>query len=127
MPIESELGRRDLFKAGAALLLGFCFPSRSRAGENVKINAWIHITRDSEITLLTEVPELGQGTRTAAAMMLAEELEADWSTIRVEQAPTIPHIYKNLATGGSGGTAAAWLPMRRAGAQARDQKRMPCE
>jgi len=63
---------------------------------------------------------MGQGTRTANAMMLADELEADWSTIRVEQAPTIPDVYKHLGTGGSGGTEGTWLPMRQAGAQARE-------
>jgi len=70
--------------------------------------------------LLAETPELGQGTRTANAMMLAEELEADWSTIRVEQAPTFPAVYKHLTTGGSGGTSSTWLPLRQAGAQARE-------
>jgi CO/xanthine dehydrogenase Mo-binding subunit len=53
-------------------------------------------------------------------MMLADELEADWSTIRVEQAPVIPEIYQNLSTGGSGATETAWDYMRKAGAQARE-------
>ena len=52
--------------------------------------------------------------------MLADELEADWSTIRVEQAPVIPEIYQNLSTGGSGGTGSAWDYMRKVGAQARE-------
>jgi len=118
MQIVSEVDRRDILKTAAALILGFHLPARG--AEAFQVNAWIRITPDSRITLLTEVPEMGQGTRTASAMMLADELEADWSTIRVEQAPTVPTIYKNLATGGSGGTSAAWLPMRRAGAQARE-------
>lgn len=63
---------------------------------------------------------MGQGTRTANAMMLAEELEVDWSSIHVEQASTMPAIYKHLTTGGSGGTASTWLPLRQAGAQARE-------
>jgi isoquinoline 1-oxidoreductase beta subunit len=52
--------------------------------------------------------------------MLADELEADWSKIKVEQAAVIPKIYKNLHTGGSGGTESAWDSMRKAGAQARE-------
>ena len=60
--------------------------------------------RDNRITLLTEIPEMGQGTRTANVMMLADELEVEWSSIQWEQAPTIPEIYKHLITGGSGGT-----------------------
>jgi len=126
---QTEIGRRDFFKAGAfggaALVVGFYLPACSRAKnghvpETLKANAWITITRDDRITLLTEIPEMGQGTRTADAMMLADELEADWSMIRVEQAPTIPEIYKHLATGGSGGTSGTWMPMRKAGAQARE-------
>ena len=52
--------------------------------------------------------------------MLAEELEIDPSTVRIEQAPTIQDIYKNLATGGSGGTGTGWGTTRKAGAQARE-------
>src|SRR5947209_12214975 len=122
--------RREILKAGvsggAALLLGFWLPERGEAqtstpatGVSYKANAWISIASDDRITLLTEIPEMGQGTRTANAMMLADELEADWTTIRVEQAPTIPAVYKHLGTGGSGGTAGTWEPMRQAGAQAR--------
>jgi isoquinoline 1-oxidoreductase subunit beta len=63
---------------------------------------------------------MGQGPRTVDTMMLADELEADWSTIRVEQAPVIPETYKNLKTGGSGGTGTAWDYIRKVGAQARE-------
>lgn len=113
--------RREAMKSGAALVLGFYLPVRSApASEHGELNAWIRITPDNQITFLTEVPEMGQGTRTANVMMLAEELDADWSTIRVEQAPNIPEIYKHLGTGGSGGTSSTWLPMRKAGAQARE-------
>lgn len=51
--------------------------------------------------------------------MIAEELEVDWSTIHVEQAPTIPSIYQGLRTGSSGGVASTFTPMRQVGAQAR--------
>ena len=85
-----------------------------------KPNAWVRITADNEITILTEIPEMGQGTRTAGVMMLADELEVDWASIHWEQAPANPQIYKHLTTGGSGGLTATWLPMRRAGAQARE-------
>jgi isoquinoline 1-oxidoreductase beta subunit len=129
--LTKEIDRRKFLKAGAsggaAFILGFYLPSRGSAQsarvpgpETLKANAWISITRDDRITLLTEIPEMGQGTRTATAMMLADELEADWSTIRVEQAPTIPEVYNHLHTGGSGGTAGSWMPMRTAGAQARE-------
>jgi len=57
-----------------------------------------------------EPPELGQGSRTYVPMMIAEELDVDWSTVVVEQAPTHPDIYENLHTAGSGGVASMFEP-----------------
>lgn len=123
-----RVDRREFLKntglGGAALVLGFYLPefasSRPLGPRSLKPNAWITIHADNTIALLTEVPEMGQGPRTVGAMMLADELEADWSKIKVEQAAVIPEIYKNLHTGGSGGTGSAWDYMRKAGAQARE-------
>src|ERR1700683_2344575 len=124
--MTTSLSRREAIKAGAAFVLGFYLPARGQGPQSVssdsevfKPNAWVRITRDNKITVLTEIPELGQGTRTANVMMLADELEVEWSSIHWEQAPTIPTIYKHLSTGGSGGLKATWLPMRQAGAQVR--------
>jgi isoquinoline 1-oxidoreductase subunit beta len=117
--MKAYMTRRDAVKAGAVLIVRLYMPARGHAESQTReLNAWVSITAD-QITLYSEVPEMGQGTRTANAMMLAEELDADWSTIRVEQAPTVPSVYKRLSTGGSGGTSVTWLPLRRAGAQAR--------
>jgi isoquinoline 1-oxidoreductase subunit beta len=123
--LTTSLSRREAMKAGAAFVLGFYLPGRgqepvSRNSDVFKPNAWVRITRDNRITVLTEIPELGQGTRTANVMTLADELEVEWSSIQWEQAPTIPTIYKHLKTGGSGGLTATWLPMRQAGAQVRE-------
>jgi len=131
MSTETAVNRREFLKSStgssAALILGFCLPGRARAesrseGEAAifKPNAWLRITSDDRITILVENPEMGQGPRTMEAMILADELEADWSAIRVEQAPVIPEIYHHLATGGSGGTEWAWDNLRQAGAQARE-------
>jgi isoquinoline 1-oxidoreductase subunit beta len=129
MTTELEIARREFLKATAkgsvALILGFYLPMRGAAQDvhDRKVfrpNAWIRITSDNQITVLTEIPEMGQGARTVDTMMLADELEADWSKIRVEQAPVIPETYQNLATGGSGGTGRAWDYMRKVGAQARE-------
>jgi isoquinoline 1-oxidoreductase beta subunit len=127
MATKFEIDRREFLKTtskgSVALILGFYLPASASAQRDERIlrpNAWIRITSDNQITVLTEIPEMGQGPRTVGAMMLADELEADWSTIRVEQAPVIPETYKNLATGGSGGTATAWDNMRKVGAQARE-------
>lgn len=129
MTIKFEIDRRDFLKktskSTAALILGFYWPAAASAknvphNQVLLPNAWIRITSDNHITVLTEIPEMGQGPRTVDTMILADELEADWSTIHVEQAPVIPETYKNLSTGGSGGTGTAWGYMRRVGAQARE-------
>jgi len=130
MPVQVEVNRREFLKAGAtggaAFIMGFYLPLRSRGQESQPLqtntfapNAWVRITPDNQITVLVEKPEMGQGQRTTEVMLLAEELEVDFSTIHIEQAPTIPDIYKSLATGGSGGTGAGWSTVRKAGAQAR--------
>jgi isoquinoline 1-oxidoreductase subunit beta len=143
MSAETSYSRRDALRAGAALVLGFRMPLRaenrgaaSTDTDALKPNAWVRITRDDRITILTDVPELGQGTRTAGVMLLADELEVEWSSIRWEQAPTIPEVYKTLTTGGSGGLKSLWLPMRKAGAgtvpdssssaMGRGQERLSC-
>ncbi len=125
--MTARVSRRDALKGGTALLLGFYLPARPQIQGAVpsdtdvlNANAWVRIARDNRVTILTEIPEMGQGTRTANVMMLADELEVEWSSIQWEQAPTIPRIYTHLAAGGSGGTSSTWLPMRRAGAQARE-------
>jgi isoquinoline 1-oxidoreductase subunit beta len=126
---QAQVSRREFLKTSAngtaALVLGFYLPVRGSSqnipqGQIFRPNAWIRITRENQITVFTEIPEMGQGPRTVDTMMLADELEADWSTIRVEQAPVIPEIYQHLHTGGSGGTGSAWDYIRKVGAQARE-------
>ena len=112
--------------ASAGLLLGFHWPASRGSQEGGigvtarTLNAWLRIAPDDRIEILAEKPELGQGAWTYSAMMIAEELEVDWSTISVRQAPTIPSIYPGLHTAGSGGVAASFDHLRRVGAQARE-------
>ena len=126
-----EVTRREFLKTsaatGAVLIVGFYWPGRSYAQDSQNSqtkpfspNAWVRITPDNQVTVLVEKPEMGQGQRTVETILLAEELEVDFSAIRIEQAPTIPDIYQSLATGGSGGTRAGWDSVRKAGAQARE-------
>jgi len=129
---QTQVSRRGFLKTSTktagALILGFCLGTRGQAQKQAsagdglvfKPNAWLRITADDQITVLVEKPELGQGSRTYTPMMIAEELEVDWSAIHVEQAPTIPSIYQGLRTGGSGGVAHTFSPMRKVGAQARE-------
>jgi isoquinoline 1-oxidoreductase subunit beta len=125
------LDRRAFLKTGAAagtgLVVGFYIPASASddpAQQQEKktpnpFNAWVHISPDNRITLILEKSEMGQGIMTAVPMILAEELCVDWKNVVVEQAPTDPEIY-NHGTGGSGSVAGCWLPMRRAGAAARE-------
>jgi isoquinoline 1-oxidoreductase beta subunit len=127
-------GRREFIKvsavAGGGLLIGFHFPTLLRSGEaeaadaGLKPNAWIRIGADDSVTLTCASSEMGQGVYTAIPMLLAEELECDWSRIKVEMAPvdkayTNPLIGQQL-TGGSTAVRAFWTPLRNAGAAARE-------
>ena len=124
------LDRRAFLKTGAAggvaLLIGFHLPVNAtdpaQAQEKPPVNplnAWVKITPDNRVTLILAKSEMGQGIMTALPMILAEELYLDWKQVTVEQAPTDPKTY-DLGTGGSGSVAGSWLPLRQAGAAARE-------
>lgn len=121
--------RRAFLKTGAAvgagLLIGFHLPASADGAEEQEkkkpnpLNAWVHITRDNHVSLILGKSEMGQGIMTALPMILAEELSLDWSKVKIEQAPTNPAIYEH-GTGGSGSIAGSYLPLRQAGAAARE-------
>src|SRR5467141_689279 len=131
MAIAPVVNRRDFLKVGAAggaaLVIGFhlspaAFADQAQDQEKKAPNpfdAWVHITPDNRVTLILGKSEMGQGIMTALPMILAEELCVDWKNVNIQQAPTNPKIY-DLGTGGSGSVAGSWLPLRRAGAAARE-------
>ncbi len=88
-------------------------------------NAWLRIARDGEITIIYPLTEMGQGSSTALPMILAEELDAAWDDVVVEQLDRDDRTYGNplfgnvLYTAGSTGVRAYFTPLRLAGAQAR--------
>ncbi len=87
------------------------------------VNAFIRIAPDGGITILVNKSEMGQGVYTSLPMLVAEELEADWSRIRVESAP-VAAVYNHTAfgiqmTGGSTSVPSSWEQLRRVGASAR--------
>lgn len=87
-------------------------------------NAFVRIAPDSTVTVVVKHLEMGQGPYTGLATLVAEELDADWSQIRAESAPSDPERYKNLlfglqGTGGSTAMANSYEQMRKAGAMAR--------
>jgi len=113
--------------AGTALLVGFRFDGRRAfaADEVFAPNAFVRIAPDNTVTIVGKHLEMGQGSYTGLAVILAEELDADWAQVKVEAAPADATRYNNLklgpmqATGGSTSLANSWEQLRRAGATAR--------
>ena len=96
-------------------------PARSigESGDAFSPNAYLRITPDNKVTIVVARSEMGQGVRTSLPMILAEELEADWKQIQIEQAGAST-LYGDQTTGGSASVRTTWDPMRRAGAAARE-------
>jgi isoquinoline 1-oxidoreductase subunit beta len=121
----SPLSRRDFLiagvSAGAGLVVGFYLPhgSAKRTGDSFAPNAYLKITPDNLVTIVVPRSEMGQGVRTSLPMILAEELEADWKQIRIEQAGAST-LFGDQTTGGSASVRTTWDPMRKAGAAARE-------
>jgi isoquinoline 1-oxidoreductase beta subunit len=128
--------RREFLKAAGsvsalALTIGFEWlgPARraAAAGANPALfapNAFLRIDADGSVTVIAKHVEMGQGAYTGIATVLAEELDADWSQVRVDSAPADAKRYANLAfgmqgTGGSSAMANSWSQLREAGAKGR--------
>jgi len=124
------LTRRHFMKTTAltagALVIGFRLDGhQANAVEALAPDAFIRIAPDNTITIISKHSELGQGSYTGLATILAEEMDADWAQVRVEAAPADAQRYGNRliggaqVTGGSTAMAGAWDEMRRVGATAR--------
>ena len=129
-----DFTRREMLKTAAgAFVLGatIAVPRMSYGQEGAPPqgsfdpNVFLRIAPDNTVTLLSKHLEMGQGATTGMAMMVAEELGADWALMKFEHAAGNPAIYNNLlfgpvmATGGSTSTAESWEQMRQVGAAAR--------
>jgi isoquinoline 1-oxidoreductase beta subunit len=120
----SPLSRREFVTAGVAagagLVIGFYLPHEHESQkESFSPNAYLRITPDDKVTVVVARSEMGQGVRTALPMILAEELEADWKQIEIEQAGAST-LFGDQTTGGSASVRTTWDPMRKAGAAARE-------
>jgi isoquinoline 1-oxidoreductase beta subunit len=128
---DINASRRDFLKtsavAGGGLVIGFALPGATRlaeaAGKETSINAYLRISASNDIVVVCGLSEMGQGVHTAIPMLIAEELDADWARVRVEQAGVdqafVNPIFGIQATGGSTAVRGHWEPMRKAGATAR--------
>ncbi|MGD2139859.1 MAG: molybdopterin-dependent oxidoreductase [Burkholderiales bacterium] len=123
-------GRRDfLVKSAAttgALAIGFQLPGMARAatGPDREVTHWIVIQSDDTVVIRIARSELGQGTFTGLAQLVAEELQCDWSKVQPEYADVNMHIRRNrifnsMSTGGSRGIRDSQEYVRQAGAAAR--------
>lgn len=126
--------RRGFLKAGAVasggLVLGFMLPGggrMARAAEGKPVvyapNAFLRVAPDNTVTVIVNRLEFGQGVHTALPMVIADELDADWTQMRAELAPA-GEAYKDPAfgmqiTGGSGTIAHSFTQYREIGARAR--------
>jgi isoquinoline 1-oxidoreductase beta subunit len=132
-PACPQPSRRAFIKAsaaaGAGLVLGFHVPLARAADETAEAfmpNAFVRIAPDSSVTVICKHLEFGQGIYTGLATLLAEELDADFSQVKVESAPADPTRYNNLSwgqiqgTGNSSSIANSAGQMRQAGAIARN-------
>ena len=132
--VLSRSSRRAFLKTAAAtaagLTIGFHWSgplSRALAdtSKDFAPDAFLRIAPDNSVTVIAKHLEMGQGTYTGLATIVAEELDADWAQIRVESAPADASKYANLAfgtiqgTGGSSAMANSWMQLRNAGATAR--------
>ena len=125
-----EIDRREFLKAsvalGGAFSLEFSFPLAARAagGTATEVNAWVVIHPDDRVVVRIARSEMGQGTYTALAQLVAEELDCDWSRVSSEFASPNEHIRRkriwgSMSTGGSQGVRSSQDYVRKAGAAAR--------
>lgn len=129
---DATIDRRSFLRVGAlaggglALNLGFAadlFAADLAKGSPASagmLNAFVSIAPDGLITIVSKNPEIGQGISTSLPMIIAEELDADWDRVVITRAQANQALYGPQFAGGSLSTPTNWLPMRRAGATARD-------
>ena len=107
-----------LYSTGAALVLVAAGDgSVASRGTTCAPGPWLALHEDGTVTIVAGKAELGQGTRTALPMLVAEELDVPWSAVRVETGS--PSNAIDMATSGSNSIADGWIPLRTAVAPAR--------
>ena len=123
---SGKLDRRSFLKVsaliGGGLLLDVSIPfaDAQSAEAPPALNAFVSIDRKGRVTIKAKNPELGQGIKTSLPMIVADELDCDWSQVVISQADLDPARYGQQFSGGSMSTYTSWTPMRQAGAAARD-------
>ncbi|MFC4699055.1 molybdopterin cofactor-binding domain-containing protein [Glaciecola siphonariae] len=131
MTIENVSRRKFIKQSGAmagGLCLGFMLPNAAMAKLGLdqhadsavfNPNAFIHIAENGDTLIYCGRCEMGQGISTALPAAVADELEADWTRVRVKQADGNEALYGPQSTGGSASIRTMYIPMREAGAAAK--------
>src|SRR6516164_3358165 len=131
--VATTISRRGFVAGTAGLTFAFTLGGLGRSGEAIgateptKFNAWVSIAPDDAVTIICPSAEMGQGVYTSLPLILAEELDADWSKVKIEFAPADPKAYGNThplfhgaqITAASVSVPGYFMPLRMAGAQAR--------
>jgi isoquinoline 1-oxidoreductase beta subunit len=127
------MDRREFLKnsaLGTGLIIGFHIPVKNAMAQfgppptSWPTNAFVRIAPDNTVTVISKHTEMGQGIYTGLATLIAEELDADWSQMKVESAPADVALYMHLmlglqGTGGSMSIPNCWVQYRTVGAAAR--------
>lgn len=130
MKTLTHSSRRNFLKviatASGGLVLGFNWvdseaatSSTGIAPTGIDFNSYLSISPQGTVTILSPNPEVGQGIKTAFPIVVAEELDADWTKVVVEQAPLDTKKFERQVAGGSGSIPHSWERLRKAGATAR--------
>ena len=127
------INRRDFIKnisaAGTGLAIGFYLPFKNKLQAEVSKktvdfvpNIWVNVSPGNQVTLTVAESEMGQGVWTSLPMIIAEEMELDWTKVKVVQAPVDENYFGNfnMGTGGSASVRTSWEKLRNAGAVAKD-------
>src|SRR5688572_8980700 len=130
--LNTPISRRQVMVGAAGM--SFAIAQAGEAGASVltaersgmALSPWISIGTDGTITILSAATEMGQGSMTSLPLIIAEELDADWSRVRIVPAPPLEKIYGNpgfggvmMYTAGSNAVTSYYRPLRTMGAQVR--------
>jgi isoquinoline 1-oxidoreductase beta subunit len=120
----SALSRRSFFKTAGALVLGVHLPARAQAGRG-EVNAWVMVLSNELVIIRYARSEMGQGSMTAAAQLVAEELDCDWKNVRVDYADSNEQLRRKrvwgpMSSSGSRTIRESHEVLRNAGAAARE-------
>lgn len=120
-PVSRRLFLKLAGLSGGGLALAFYIGAEDPAqaqtlAADFAPNAFVQISNDGSILIYSKGPEIGQGIKTAFGLIIAEELDADWQRVRVEQAPINPAVYGRQGAGGSTSIPSNWDQLRQAGA-----------